>query len=43
MCRVYSYGGIALSIVTQALIMYGNWSGNQLCIFYWFNETDKNN
>ena len=38
MCRVYSYGGIALAIVVQLLLAFGNWSGNRLCIFYWFYE-----
>ena len=36
MCRVYSYGGIALAIVTQGLILFGNWCANYLCILYWF-------
>ena len=38
MCKVYSIGGILLAIVVQLLILFGNWSGNKMAIFYWFYE-----
>ena len=40
MCRVYNIGGFALAVVTQLLILFGQWSGNRLVLFYWFYEED---
>jgi hypothetical protein len=40
MCRTYEFGGIALAILSLCLLAYGNWSGNKLCINYWFYQND---
>ena len=40
MCRVYNIGGIALAIVTQLLIYFGQFCGNRLVVFYWYKENE---
>lgn len=34
-------GEIFLTIFTQGLVMFGCYSGNKMCIMFWFHEPDE--
>ena len=38
MCRVKNIGGFLLAVLTQLLILFGNYCANKCVILYWFYD-----